>query len=317
MISPTGTFTNTCDYSCRKVSTTAAIALAVSLIAIGILLNPHVLSLGIGWAPSFSTLASGAVLGILSIALHCFNKKEPLTPIHVTNQDNCGGTVDIEAAKTILLKKGKFEKVTFDPDVLPHELTEGTCTALTLKFLEDFLRQGVSRGTIKSRVATCAAGVRESNPTMRTIQAAMNTIKIRPEFREIPCHQEKAEALLSLQHLRLMKAYKGIDWSTEDREVLEKRIKKLPKGVFFIRAICPSSNEKGEKHGHSLALITLDSETFYFYEPNDGIYEIKGATAQKSEQMASILKKAHEVWILPHMTFYQVTLDENPIRENS
>ncbi len=191
----------------------------------------------------------------------------------------------------------------------------GTCTALALEFIEHFLKQDVSRGTIESRLATSALRVRTSNLHLRTTQAVMNTITIRPNFRETSCHSEKVEALLTFNNLKLVRTFQGIDWDREDKEVLEERIKQFPKGIFFIRAIYPSFECKGRGLRALSGSHQSNSNTFYLFEPNEGVYEMDGLATQNSRELSHILIKAHKEWTIPHMTFYQVALSS--VTENS
>ncbi len=214
------------------------------------------------------------------------------------NQDGCDGKVSREMALShcLELQKNQAEGVFFNPKNLTRYLMGGTCSALTLNFLEAAVyRPGEM---LEARFFT-------SSQEMRDLQAACNTIEVQPE-KGIDFSRNKVQSLLNYFDLKIDQCSEEIDIRKEGAQDKISEIEKSLQGIYFIRIILPSNNRRLEERGHSLGYIKYGKDST-LYDPGKGLIYLENGDSFLFFLFTEYLRE-YKVFMV---RFYKIVLPED------
>lgn len=177
------------------------------------------------------------------------------------SQRGCNGIIAHKKALDIclVLQKMQEEGIYFNPEKIPLSLKGGTCSAMALSFLDTYIRD-------PSRIFEDRFF--KSSSDMRDLQAAYNTIEVLSQT-GIDFSKNKIQSLLNFFGLKIEKVCEEIDLEKEDAKELFCNMEKELCGIYLIRIILPSNNERLEECGHSLVYIKEDQ--ILLYDPGRGL----------------------------------------------
>ncbi len=202
------------------------------------------------------------------------------------------------------IQQNREPGVYFNRNSLVNYLYGGTCTAMVLGFIEDFLN---SKGAdLQKRLITTMKNYTISGEVFRAQQIAFNTIEQSHFTQSSDFKRAKVQSLANFKNFKI--DYASTDMELDDilknPEKFEQEIEKLPEGIYFLRILRPSDNHKKEHWGHSTVFLRDKIEGDYFYDPNYGLTEIAdGETAKFFKEHFEIL---NDVWLVNNPRFYRI-----------
>lgn len=232
------------------------------------------------------------VIGIIAsmierLVAYCL-QPYPIKPrnwLFVGTQNGCDGRVSIAKVESIRakLEARHSSGIKFNQKKIANYLAGGTCTAMSLEFLDEYFK---SKKTCINKTDDQSKGLAEyiiqfgqkfssSSKEMRDLQAAYNTIEvISPLDEKIDYAKNKVQSLVNFHSFVIDHSSDeiGIDQLKNESELMQK-INALPEGVFFVRILKPSKNEKLEEKGHSLVYIK-EKGLNLLYDPNFGARQL-------------------------------------------
>lgn len=206
------------------------------------------------------------------------------------SQFNGSGTVNQAQALAVCEKLNAHKPlgISFNSARVHPMINGGTCTVMALEFAKIYfdLREKTKSKDYPYEMLDLISRqnqLRESNATMRTLQAAFNAIEI------IAYHSVKDHSRNKVQALLNFYSFEIKDVSTEwDIEILSfhkffydayceidflNEFFFLPDGVYFVRNIAPENNHKLERQGHSTIYIRERGLNLY-YDANIGVLNL-------------------------------------------
>ncbi|MBS0604593.1 MAG: hypothetical protein JSS60_06095 [Verrucomicrobia bacterium] len=176
------------------------------------------------------------------------------------------------------LHRRKERGIEFNPAKITGHVEGGTCTSMALDFADFFFKLrkvhvktgGQSSEPFLNAIRQLGRRFARSSEQMRIRQAAYNTIEVTPGAPGIDFARNKVQSLVSDYGFRIDHASREIDVEPglQDRAI-EREVSDLPNGLYFLRTIKPSANERLEENGHSLIYVKEGQEGF-FYDSNYG-----------------------------------------------
>ncbi len=240
----------------------------------------------------------------------------PPLEVFAGNQVGCNRRVRYQRVKEIIkrLNATNPRGVHFNEKAIVSVLTGGTCSAMTLTFLDKCMRSvraavQETRNAQEVLLAEKVAGNLEpqchcSSRSMRELQAAFNTIEIRQPDTAVDHHRNKVAALLNFFSLKTDFCSSQIRLSTlTSSEALRLSLRALKNGFYFIRMLRPTENQKLEECGHSICYIK-GGDTSMLYDPNAGV--ISFPTGESAEQLFANFCNSAETWGFQLARFYHV-----------
>jgi hypothetical protein len=182
------------------------------------------------------------------------------------SQRECIGLAHPERVLRILdrIDRCKERGIGFNRNKVTGSIDGGVCTAMALDFAESFfsLRKihveigQHSSDIFLNRIRDVGRKFAESSEEMRIRQAAFNTIEARADGPGIDIGRNKIQSLANLHHFRIDHTSQEIQINRADyQRSVEEEVSKLPDGLYLLRTILPSRNEKLEVHGHSMIYV--------------------------------------------------------------
>lgn len=228
------------------------------------------------------------------------------------SQDGKDGFTNLPRASQILtvLNLRAPPTVTFDEEQLDNYLLGGTCSAMTLSFLKEFLAARTTAPDALSAIQTIAPRYKNSSYEFRTTQSAYNTIS--KQEVSLDFKKDKIEALLQYENpdCTIERVSASIDIENEkSSDGVEFLYENLPDGQYIVRALNMEGNgkkgkerksAKEEEYGHT-TLYIKENGNHYYYDPATGPIQLNN-----SSQLPMILDWQHARWNLPSIRFYKV-----------
>lgn len=212
----------------------------------------------------------------------------------------------------VLNEFSKETHVLFSADRLESNLTGGTCSAMSFKFADTYLKRRPSSAP-EQIFEDIGDLYEQSSKIFRTRQAAFNTIHKDPAHPSTDFMRDKIDAMLRLYDRKITDASEPFSMkvlflegpSSKELQKTEGKItsflNKYPEGVFVVRCILPEQNDKEEHCGHSTILIR-EGDKSYFYDPNEGISEIPS----DPKALVDVLSPMMQRWGIPNGRIYKI-----------
>lgn len=201
------------------------------------------------------------------------------------SQASCLGQVSVSKVESIRAKLDSQSplSICFNREKITDSLKGGTCTAMSLEFLEEYFKSkeaNLKKDNFQSKMVESiikfAPKFFNSCEEMRNRQAAFNTIEVKKLNYEVDYSKNKVQALANYHSFVIDYASNEIE---TDKLTNEHDIHSLPEGSFLIRILKPANNEKLEEHGHSLVYIK-EHGIGIFYDPNFGVKNLSPSEHQ-------------------------------------
>lgn len=225
--------------------------------------------------------------------------EEPIPkPIQLfnSNQNFCNGSINKKEAREKIetLNKNPAEEIEFDPKEIEadnFELEGGTCTAMSLEFLNKYFQikkamreeqLPLTHENLKERIIQLKAEFATSSPKFRTRQAAYNAIRVKDCKRQLDYSLNKMQSIANDYSFQLHPV------SEEISALKEESAKTGEEGAFLIRILRPDQNKKLEMYGHSMVYIN-EHGICVFYDCNCGAFDLG-----KSDHKRFVLNKFDE-----------------------
>ncbi len=199
-------------------------------------------------------------------------------------QAGCNGPVSIAKVESIRAKLDAHRPngIQFNQQKIVPSLEEGTCTAMSLEFLDSYFqarRLSIEKPNAQSdmlvdHLVKLGPNFSSSSQEMRNRQAAFNTIEVQLDGSAIDYSRNKIQSLANYHSLVINYSSSEIDVDkVDDESSITKEVEALPEGAFLIRILKPENNEKLENRGHTLVYIK-EHGLGLFYDPNYGVRNI-------------------------------------------
>lgn len=232
-------------------------------------------------------------------------KKETKILLKGSQEGKIGPTHYQEMMKTFRkIQNSEEPGVHFNQARLVNYLYGGTCTAMALGFIEDYLQS--SEKDLQQRLINTMTNYTISGETYRAQQIAFNTIERKEDPSCEDFKRAKVQSLVNFKDLEI--DYASQDMQLDDilahPEMFKNEIEKLPEGIYFLRILRPSKNYKLEHWGHSTVYIKNKLQGDYFYDPNYGLTEI--AEGETTAFFEKHLKELNDVWLVSNPRFYHI-----------
>lgn len=179
-----------------------------------------------------------------------------------------------------LLDSMKEPGILFNRTKIKHRVEGGTCTAMSMDFAVSFLQLAEHAYDDEDlRVLGCRYA--HSSEEIASRQVAFNTIEVIKDLEGVDYALNKLQSLANYHGLKIQPAGGVLEIRKKCfKEGLECVFHLLPIGVYFIRILETSDNEKLEIKGHTMVLIKEEDRN-YLYEPNEGLirfntYPVRG-----------------------------------------
>lgn len=232
-------------------------------------------------------------------------KKTTKIAIKGSQEGKLGPTVYPEMFNTFnAVKRTQEDGVFFNSRHLKPYLYGGTCTAMALGFIQDFIYSPTLN--LRDRAIEVMKNYTKSGPTFRAQQIAFNCIEKSKETSSDDFKRAKVQSLLNFIDQKIDYASEPmlIDDIVNDQSVFKKQIEALPEGLYFLRVLNPTDNYKEERWGHSTVYIKNKLQGDYFYDPNFGLIEI--ADGETAAFFIDHLKTMQEKWYVSEPRFYRI-----------
>ncbi len=242
-------------------------------------------------------------------------KKEYFKKIKHGNQAQNAGEIRVQLAQKYCEKLNEYSEethVVFSPSRLQNPISGGTCSAMAFDFADKYLdkRPTMTPDEIFDEIAP---RFENSSLLFRTRQAVFNTLRKDDRYPPADFMRDKVGSMLRAygrsitdsSEMFYMKDTLTLNSSSKEIKQAMKKIEQFlnehSEGVFVIRCVVLEDNDKGELFGHSTTLIR-EKDKSYFYDPNEGIYELP----KETEALVDILKPMMQKWCVPFGRIYRI-----------
>jgi hypothetical protein len=204
----------------------------------------------------------------------------PMTWFFRGTQHNCSGPVPVDKVEAVRAQLQALhpEGIAFNPNKVTDEIEGGTCTAMSLEFIDEYFKQrkihrenpNAQSDALVKRIIQLGKKYTASSEEMRIRQAAFNTIEVTKANNGVDYSKNKVQSLANYHSLAIDHSSSEIDTETlKNANEMAPDIDALPEGTYLIRILKPDNNEKLEDSGHSLAYVKEEGIGL-FYDPNFG-----------------------------------------------
>jgi hypothetical protein len=167
------------------------------------------------------------------------------------------------------------EGIIFNPDKITEYVEGGTCSAKTLAFADSYAEMRKNAAPHENRFWNDLQGLRvntvQAREEMVCRQIAFNTIEVVKNNQEIDYARNKVQSLANFHEFRIN--YASVITNIIDRffkDELDAVMGEIPSGIYLVRVLLPSDNEKLEIKGHTILYIK-ENELGLYYDPNEGL----------------------------------------------
>ncbi|ADI37417.1 putative uncharacterized protein [Waddlia chondrophila 2032/99] len=194
--------------------------------------------------------------------------------------------------------------IQFNTGKLSWATIGGNCSAIALDVINHFLRSS-DKQPVEKRLKKIIKKFRSGGDLieMRARQGAFNCIEFKNISSSDPIIQ-KIQALAKFHSLSAVESTPAFDLLKDLKQSFSEIANSLNSGVYLLRIIKPSENEKKEVHGHSMVLIRCN-EGDYFFDPNKGLEKIESLL---DERLFEHLKHNYKRFEISQATFIKITL---------
>lgn len=227
------------------------------------------------------------------------------------------GKVLISDVKAICaqLNNCRPNKIHFNHEKVTDSIDGGTCTAMSLEFLNFYFKakhlsqssKGNHAYIFINNLLNDSSQLMVSSIEMRYRQAAFNTIEVEVDegsANGVDYSKNKVQALANYHLFSVDYASKEIDIEKlEEEDEFREILKNFPEGAFFIRMIKPLNNERLEEFGHSLIYIK-EKGIAIFYDPNFGARNLYNLDHAKV--LFEAFKNCFQVFGVHLLRFYRI-----------
>lgn len=232
-------------------------------------------------------------------------------PLFISTHEGCEGSIDLKEALAICsyLKNHAPLGIEFSENRMDHKLVGGTCSAISLEFLEDYLKlkkQNLSDASLIQAIQKLGIKYQHSSQKMRTRQAAYNTISVNKKAFSTDYLKAKIQALANYHQLKVDYTSNLIDIrKVRNGSHLDPLLTHLPEGVYILRQIEPCRNQKLEKQGHTYIYIK-ESDLNIFFDPNKGAVLLN--PGHRYEELFISLKEYYNSYHIYQFRFYLINI---------
>jgi hypothetical protein len=229
-------------------------------------------------------------------------------------QTGSNGPVSITKVESIRAKLDAHRPIgiQFNQKKVAPSIEGGTCTAMSLEFLDSYFKTkkisikqlDAQSDRLVDHLIKLGHNFASSSQEMRDRQAAYNTIEVQLSGDDIDYSKNKVQSLANYHSLIIDYSSPEIDVDKlDDESAISKEIDALPEGVFLVRILKPTNNEKLEEHGHSLVYIK-ERGLGLFYDPNYGVRNL--SITEHSKVLFKIFKNCFQLFEIHKARFYKL-----------
>lgn len=230
-------------------------------------------------------------------------------------QENCDGTAAPNKVLQVIDRMDQCRErgILFNRGKVSGSVNGGVCSAMALDFADKFFKsrkihintgQHSSDFFLKS-IRNLGAQFARSSEEMRILQAAFNTIEVLRNTASIDVSRNKVQSLANFHGLKINHASAEIAaYPPNLNQCVEEEVSKLPDGLYLLRTILPSNNERLEHHGHSMVYFKERGEGL-FYDPNLGARYMKNVS--HAPVLAQSLSSCYQQFQTTRACFYRLT----------
>lgn len=207
------------------------------------------------------------------------------TEINKGSQTDHSGPADARKVKDLIKRLNAFSTpgVRFNPNREDKDLVGGTCTAMSLNFLEQFFEnrkftrlEGEETAALRAIQKIAKDNhIAKSSEKFRIIQAAFNQIERDPGTVAEDFNKAKIEAMAKNYGIDVTSVGEAVKLRRENAlGKIQNIVTNLEEGEpYLIRQLEPDESSKKEKKGHSMVCVK-EGDDLYFYDPNQGTKKI-------------------------------------------
>lgn len=224
-----------------------------------------------------------------------------------SSQQRCGGMVTIEKVQAIREKLTARAPlgIEFNASKIDSFVFGGTCSAMSLAFIKNYFAAVEKHLNIKESLLSLEPLLKTSCLKMRNRQLAFNTIEVVKSIPRLDYAKEKVESLARYYGFHITFASEMVDTQSDNYlEQLKSTLASMPEGVYFVRILKPSENEKLEERGHSMVYIR-SSQGSYYYDPNNGAMDL--SDQNHAEIIAKSFAFCYSIFGVTQARFYQLS----------
>ena len=219
-------------------------------------------------------------------------------------QDDCSGTAAPHRVLQVIdrIHQCRERGILFNRGKVSGSIHGGVCSAMALDFADQFFKlrkarpiTGHSGDFFLKTIRSLGAQFARSSEEMRVRQAAFNTIEVLRNAAPIDASRNKVQSLANFHGFKINHASAEIAVdSASCSQAVEREAASLPDGLYLLRTILPSNNERLEQHGHSIVYFKERGEGL-LYDPNVGARYMKNISHLPvlSQSLANYLERFH------------------------
>lgn len=230
----------------------------------------------------FQMWYSNAPLLLYLASPQSLNSTGRIEQLFVGSQADCQGPTSMTRVARIVdrLNHSKENGIAFNRAKISRDITGGVCSAMAFDFADAFFQLrsvNASPGhpatpLFLNRLRALGYHFARSTEEQRIRQGAFNTIEVKRDATGIDVAKNKIQSLANLHRYKIDYASAPIQvvGQASTRIAIRTEMERMPHGLYLLRSIDPSNNEKREVHGHTMIYVKDEHED-YFYDPNIGL----------------------------------------------
>lgn len=243
------------------------------------------------------------------------------------------GEINIPFVKDTIKQLNEIKgasNICFHPNAIENSLEGGSCSAIAfhiaqtavslfhqfdlstkedrLQFIDQIIKavKAMDQVALKKNIK-CS----ESRKTIRSIQAAFNTISIDLTQKTNDVAQDKIKALAAFYDLTVSTSTKQILVANNPsfEKDIDDQLKELSTGVHLLRIIQFEDNHKQETKGHSVVYIKYDQDIELYFDTQLGLYDLalsKSVDKDKKHLLYHSLLSANERFHVDSFKFHKL-----------
>ena len=230
-------------------------------------------------------------------------------------QENCDGTAAPHRVFQVIdrIDRCRERGILFNRGKVGGNIHGGVCSAMALDFADTFFKLKkvqVSTGQRSSdfflrSVRGLGEQFARSSEEMRVRQAAFNTIEVLRNAAPIDASRNKVQSLANFHGLKINHASAEIAvGSASCSQAVEREASNLSDGLYLLRIILPSNNERLEQHGHSMVYFK-EREEGLLYDPNVGARYMKNVC--HAPMLSQSLANCYQQFQTSRARFYRLS----------
>lgn len=230
------------------------------------------------------------------------------------SQNGCNGIAERERVLQVVDRVDRLREqgVFFNRSKITGSVEGGVCSAMSMDFAGAFFKlrkvnvnvgQSSSDFFLKS-ILDLGAQFAQSSEEMRIRQAAFNTIEVRRDAPSVDVSRSKVQSLANFYGFKINHASDEIVVnSVISNRILDEEVSKLPDGLYLLRTIQPSNNERLERCGHSMIYFKERQEGL-LYDPNVGARYMRNVN--HTSELSQSLSDCYQAFSTSRARFYRL-----------